>query len=149
MTVMRTTFEARRWVYSVVTSKKPHFSFRKCSENRPGLHHNTSDSNRAVPLHSRNSRSTKNDKYARRNKIRCTLCSLDEDNGDVYWRTWFYRFIWKKFLLLFFYWLISIFILLFSESFNDEAFGVVTQLIDDVFSICPNSPAIHLGGKKN
>jgi hexosaminidase len=32
------------------------------------------------------------------------------------------------------------------ESFTDESFGIVTQLIDDVFDICPNAPAIHLGG---
>lgn len=32
------------------------------------------------------------------------------------------------------------------ESFTDEAFGIVTQLIDDVFSISPGAPAIHLGG---
>ena len=32
------------------------------------------------------------------------------------------------------------------ESFTDEAFGIVTQLIDDVFNICPLAPAIHLGG---
>ena len=32
------------------------------------------------------------------------------------------------------------------ESFTDESFGVVTQLIDDVFNICPLAPAIHLGG---
>ena len=32
------------------------------------------------------------------------------------------------------------------ESFTDESFGIVTQLIDDVFNICPLAPAIHLGG---
>jgi len=32
------------------------------------------------------------------------------------------------------------------ESFTDESFNVVTQLIDDVFNICPLAPAIHLGG---
>ena len=32
------------------------------------------------------------------------------------------------------------------ESFTDESFGIVTQLIDDVFKICPLAPAIHLGG---
>ena len=32
------------------------------------------------------------------------------------------------------------------ESFTDESFSVVTQLIDDVFNICPLAPAIHLGG---
>lgn len=32
------------------------------------------------------------------------------------------------------------------ESFTDESFAIVTQLIDDVFNICPLAPAIHLGG---
>ena len=32
------------------------------------------------------------------------------------------------------------------ESFTDESFGLVTQLIDDVFNICPLAPGVHLGG---
>ena len=49
LAVLRTTFEARGLVYSVFHSKKPQLSFRKYFENRPGLHHNTSHSNRVVP----------------------------------------------------------------------------------------------------
>ena len=32
------------------------------------------------------------------------------------------------------------------ESFGDDSFDTVTQLIDDVVNISPNCPAIHLGG---
>ena len=42
--------------------------------------------------------------------------------------------------------LIREFFIYFLESFTDESFGIVTQLIDDVFNICPLAPAIHLGG---